>query len=499
MVFLAVIHKCTIIGCWRIQDPRFGQVATWVTIVKPPRDGGTTEQERIDPVTSWRQALISIANDVESLFDNLRYGLADRLGEPGKIQIIAYNGYGSRSRLRFTGRVLEDKGVTPALDNDSLWRNLLNTYRRMESDEIRFARLRVRYQDYVAEVSADEEGFFEVEVPVTRPLDPGRLWETVDLELISPKPSKQDGPVTARAEVLVPPANARFVVISDIDDTIVQTDATHLIKMARNVFMGNARTRLPFPGVAGLYRALFAGSSGEEWNPLFYVSSSPWNLYDLLVDFFRLQNIPIGPVLFLRNWGINYNEILPVRNSEYKISVIRQLLNFYEDLPFILIGDSGQEDPEIYASVVKEFPNRILATYIRNVSRKLSRTEEINNLAREMIDAGATLILADNTVEIAEHALEMGWIHPDRMPEILGEKDKDEAPPSPLEKVLGQDLDEPPTAVVEPEGRRETEELKQAIDEGALDDMVKDAGKDQSDRPPTVRIDPKHGHEDQDK
>ena len=69
--------------------------------------------------------------------------------------------------------------------------------------------------------------------------------------------------------------------------------------------------RLPFPGVAAFLRALYAGAGGGERNPLFYVSSSPWNIYDLLSEFFSLNDIPIGPVLFLRDWGLTDVELVP--------------------------------------------------------------------------------------------------------------------------------------------------------------------------------------------
>ena len=89
---------------------------------------------------------------------------------------------------------------------------------------------------------------------------------------------------------------------------------------------------------------------------MFYVSSSPWNLYDLLSDFFNLQNIPIGPVLFLRDWGLSDQGFLPTRNRSYKLGYIKEIIETFNDLPFILIGDSGQEDPEIYTEVVSLYP-----------------------------------------------------------------------------------------------------------------------------------------------
>ncbi|RPJ38633.1 MAG: DUF2183 domain-containing protein, partial [Chloroflexi bacterium] len=264
-------------------------------------------------MSDWKEVLNHFTADAERRMDELRYRMHYQLGGLGPVKIVTYRGYGSPERLYLRGRVLEDKRIPEAEKNDKLWDNLLNTYKRLESDEVPNARLVARFQGAEQEITADEEGFFEVWIQPTRPLVKDRLWHAVEIELIDPIPDVQRlDPVKASGEVLVPPDTARFVVISDIDDTIVRSDATHMVKMARNVFLGNAHTRLPFPGVAGLYRALFNGVNGKEMNPMFYVSSSPWNLYDLLAQFFNLHDIPVGPVLFLRDWGLTDEEMLPL-------------------------------------------------------------------------------------------------------------------------------------------------------------------------------------------
>ncbi|HJW91757.1 MAG TPA: phosphatase domain-containing protein, partial [Anaerolineales bacterium] len=209
-------------------------------------------------------------------------------------------------------------------------------------------------------------------------------------------------------------------------------------RMARNVFLSNARTRLPFKGVAAFYRALLLGRQGRELNPLFYVSSSPWNLYDLLSEFFQLHDIPLGPMLFLRDWGLSREELLPLGHRDYKLRAIESILELAPGLPFILIGDSGQEDPEIYHAVVQKYPQRILAIYIRDVSRDLKRPEAIRALAKEVVAAGSRLILAEDTLPMAEHAAAQGWIDPQALPEIYEEKRKDEAATGPLERALGE-------------------------------------------------------------
>jgi len=250
--------------------------------------------------------------------------------------------------------------------------------------------------------------------------------------------------------VLVPSARARLGVISDMDDTVLQSEITSFIRAARLMLLENARTRLPFPGVAAFYRALERGGRGDESNPIFYVSSSPWNLHDVIADFLDAQEIPVGPML-LRDWDIGRDMM---RTRDYKRSQIREILATYPALPFILVGDSGQEDPEIYGSLVNDHPGRILAIYIRNVSLHPERSESIRRLAATVAAAGSTLLLADDTLTAARHAAAHGWISEAALAEIGSEKRADEGTTGTKVETPGVEPKSAPTVVVDPDVKR---------------------------------------------
>ena len=162
-------------------------------------------------------------------------------------------------------------------------------------------------------------------------------------------------PHTTPLEVRVAGRDARFGILSDIDDTILETGVQRVVRMIRQTLAGSALTRSPFPGAAELYRDLAAGS-----NPVFYVSSSPWNLHAFLVAFLRHHGFPLGPVLLRDLLGT-------AAGREQKAGRIREILDLHPQLPFVLIGDSAEKDPEIYADIVRAYPGRILAVYIREV------------------------------------------------------------------------------------------------------------------------------------
>src|SRR5690606_31256459 len=147
---------------------------------------------------------------------------------------------------------------------------------------------------------------------------------------------KQKTPVTALNRIYVSSDNVRFGIISDIDDTIVPTGTARLWEMIKTTLFGNAHSRIPFPGVSAFYQALGKGPSGIENNPFFYVSSSPWNLYDFLMEFLEIHGIPHGP-LMLRDIGLSREHLISGSHSEHKITQIKRILGITGNIPFILI------------------------------------------------------------------------------------------------------------------------------------------------------------------
>jgi phosphatidate phosphatase APP1 len=274
--------------------------------------------------------------------------------------------------------------------------------RRFFSSEVPHARVRASHGGYEIEVTADEEGFFDVVFELAEPLRDETDWHPVQIEVAWPR---SKGGVRATGRVLVP-AGARFGVVSDLDDTVVHSSATDLLRMARITLLSNAHTRLPFEGVTAFYQALQRGLSGDEFNPIFYVSNGPWNLYDMIEDLLDVHGIPAGP-LFLRDWS-------PTKlreRGEHKLGVIRTLLQTYPDLPFVLIGDSGERDPEIYHQIVHEHPERILAIYIRDVT-PADRDAEVHKISKELQDLGVEMLLTPATAEAAGHAEGLGLVPP---------------------------------------------------------------------------------------
>ncbi len=373
-------------------------------------------------MSSAKKSIFRLASSLEDRFDEFKFRLWRRLNLNDPIHIVPYRSYGTHDRLYVKGRVLENKNIAAATDKDTILNNILNMYKRFETDEIPGARINVHFETKNHDVITDKEGYFVVNLIPTRPVYAENLWHQVQLRIMD-APVPFDADAVAHAEVLIPPTDAEYGIISDLDDTVVKTGATDLLAMSRTVFLSNSRTRLPFAGVSEFYKSLQLGRNGKRNNPFFYVSSSPWNLYDLLKDFLDLNRIPEGPLL-LRDFGLEKSGPAGTDHMGHKFKEIKQILETYPELQFVLIGDSGQEDARIYSEVVKEFPGRILAIYIRDV-QVAERKHITLELSQQLTQHKVEMILVNDTVEAADHAAKSGLIYTEAIPAIEEDKAED--------------------------------------------------------------------------
>jgi phosphatidate phosphatase APP1 len=378
----------------------------------------------------------------------------------GEMVLQPYRGYGTQDEVFLIGRAFRQPG---GASSDGLWGDLRDLGRRFLRRSIADAPLIARFCGAEQSLRTDRDGYFRVRLEPAEPPPAGRRWHAIELEL------RGCPGVRASGEIFVPPADCRYVVISDIDDTIIETGVANKALMLWRLFMQGAEGRIAFAGVAALLRALHRGASGDDVNPMLYVSRGPWSMYEVLDAFFNLHLIPVGPLLFLREWGMTFESPLPRRAKGHKLALIRNMLALYRDLPFVLIGDSGQRDPEIYAQIVREHPGRVLAIYIRNVSREAARRRAIEDLAVQVIEAGSSLLLASDSLAMARHAAEHGLIAREALADVAGEK------------ILQDEPETMPTREVEAPSAHETEE---AVRHGALADAL-DQGEAS---PPNVEV-----------
>ena len=157
---------------------------------------------------------------------------------------------------------------------------------------------------------------------------------------------------------LLPPHGVS--IISDIDDTLKHSYVACKRTLLTNTFLRPFET---IPGMSALF---------QDWSArhaaIHYISSSPWQLYDHLQKHLAAEGFPAG-TFHLRAFRLRdhlLRRLLMVRRSG-KAAVIRNLIKTFPERQFILVGDSGEHDPEIYGSLARRFPDQIAAILIRQL------------------------------------------------------------------------------------------------------------------------------------
>jgi phosphatidate phosphatase APP1 len=352
----------------------------------------------------------------------LKFRIKKSIGLLGKPVIQPYYGYGNQTEVYVHGRIIEDNVLSKPIHKYRIWDNAIAMYKRYVSDSIPNANINVKFNGQQKKVCSNSIGYFDATFQLDKPVD--KDWLTVDFQLMDHIVDGQKN-VKASGHVMISERNSQFGIISDVDDTILISKATKFIKKLRLLLLKNAHTRLPFEGVAALYHALQRGKTGNYYNPIFYVSSSSWKLYDLLIEFCDVRGIPKGP-FFLRNSRFDQFKFISSIHLDHKLHQIEKIMSMYPDLKFILIGDSGQKDPEIYYQVVKDFPGRVEAVFIRDISKE-KREKEIKDIAEKLFrDAGVELFYIETTTQAAKFALSKGYICRDCIKDIIREKIEDE-------------------------------------------------------------------------
>ncbi len=288
---------------------------------------------------SLKTRLARALHPIERAVDRIKYRAAKNpVIEP-------YLGYATADRLVLRGRVLSAVHRDSARHDQSRWINLKQMLLLFATDEVTGITVTAGGVDGVT----DEEGYFTLLLP--RPDVAG--WHSVEAHL----PDHPKTQVTLQA--LVPDPGAAFGVISDIDDTVLETGAFSLARNLWTSLTGNALTRHVFPDAVALIDRLHDGR-----NPVYYVSSSPWNLFRFLIAIFDRHRLLRGP-MFLRDLGLSETQFITGTHGGHKGSSIDAILGANPKLSFVLIGDTGQEDAHVYLDAHRRHPGRIRTVILR--------------------------------------------------------------------------------------------------------------------------------------
>ncbi|HEY3451391.1 MAG TPA: phosphatase domain-containing protein [Myxococcales bacterium] len=220
--------------------------------------------------------------------------------------------------------------------------------RRLASVTWGGAAIEVGFQGQARQVVSDKDGLFEASFPASQaspfPLGASTAKATA-------------GTAAGEGQVQIVADEAPFLVVSDFDDTVAVTNVQNKGEMLKTALLGDESSTPPVEGMAAFYACLAQAAPAPGFA---FVSGSPVEFGPRLQGFLTKHAFPFA-ALHLRVLG-------PKTMSGYKEPHLRALLSRFPQR-FVLVGDSGEADPEVYATILKEFPGRVAAVYIHDVGR----------------------------------------------------------------------------------------------------------------------------------
>ncbi|HSN62485.1 MAG TPA: phosphatase domain-containing protein [Ferruginibacter sp.] len=317
--------------------------------------------------------------------------------------VKVYHGYGHTHNLVVYGHVLRGKPFIRSRYSSNILTNIRHLVKIFFVNPMPGVRVRLLCGNQQVETVTSFDGFFKFEWQSATEIEAG--WHPVLVQMLNNR-----GEISATGEgKFFVPHSTQYAFISDIDDTVLISHSATIFKRLRVMFTKNPRSRKAFADVVKHYHLLsIAHTEPSVPNPFFYVSSSEWNLYDDLKEFFRHNGLPEG--VYLLNEIKKWYQLFKTGKTKHHGKLIRvaRIMDAFPLQQFVLLGDNSQSDPEIYVSIAKKYPGKIYAIYIRNIdtNNQIAAEQLLNSIPDKKIH---TCLFKDNE-EAIQHSKAIGLV-----------------------------------------------------------------------------------------
>ncbi|NQX13677.1 DUF2183 domain-containing protein [Microbacteriaceae bacterium VKM Ac-2855] len=301
-----------------------------------------------NPVAAQAAEVLHRAARIEDRIHEFRVRRAVRRGYVSRV--IPYTGYGTTTQLRVLARVLYTR-PTPEGEEPPRPVEGVRGWRSFTSVFVSDVAVTIEADGQRHEVVADRGGVVDADIPVS--LTPG--WHTISISTAESE--------SVEAPVFIVAPDSRIGIVSDIDDTVMVTALPRPFVAAWNTFVLDEHARMPTPGMAVF---LDRFSSQHPGSPVIYLSTGAWNVAPALTRFLSRNLYPSGALL-LTDWGPTHDRFFR-SGREHKEQNLRRLVAEFPDVRWLLVGDDGQHDEEIYSTFAAEYPQHVAAIAIRQLS-----------------------------------------------------------------------------------------------------------------------------------
>jgi phosphatidate phosphatase APP1 len=346
-------------------------------------------------------------SDLEDRWVQHRHDSRMEEGTLRGVRLVVHRGWVAQGSAHVHVRVVESAKLPDEGSRIPYWNVLNANLRRHAVLPFPGVTVRAHLGAAAGEAVTDRHGYASISIELDRPLHPG--WHEVSALTLSEEEGVEQFSDTGR--VLQPATDARFAVVSDIDDTVIRTGLDEGMTALRRTLFRDAHTRRAVPGMASLYRGLQRGVANTrgKYPPepaFFYLSTGTWSFYEMLTQFLQLRGYPRGP-LFLTDWGPS-ERYLRRSGVAHKKAALARLRAGYPDTPLVLIGDSGQNDPDTYLEFARANLDAVRWILIMQAGdSSAARTAELREQAPGLRAEGIPFTVAGTALEAAEVAHEM--------------------------------------------------------------------------------------------
>ncbi|MFD2519093.1 App1 family protein [Salinimicrobium flavum] len=268
---------------------------------------------------------------------------------------------------------------------------------------IKNAEITLHFKDLEIKTRTLNDGYFRFSIPYNEYLDSGWHQYTVTCQIYGKG-------IVARGELLKP-FKSKLGIISDIDDTFLISHTHNIFKKLYVILTRNINSREVFGDVVPHYQALSRAGQEEEgkFNSFFYVSSSEWNLYQFILQFARMHELPKA-VIKLKKIKTGLADFLFTGRGghDHKFIKIKDIISFYPQLKYVLMGDDSQQDPYLYERICKVFPVNVKAVYIRQTTRR--RKSKVKEVLKNLEEMGVETCYFSNSGEAISHSKKIGIV-----------------------------------------------------------------------------------------
>jgi len=273
-----------------------------------------------------------------------------------KDNIVIYHAYGNNHYMIVQGRMERERDFKSVSNDDGWIRNLWRRAKQVKADDIESADINLSINHESFKTKGDDEGYFSFNVQTKQRLNMG--YQKIILQIAGNKHLHEANATIIDTTPLVG-------IISDFDDTLIISEVTDKISLGINTMFKNYKQRILVPTMIERFTKVLSQNPKGTPSTLFILTGSPQQLFTPIEKFLNYHHFPKHTLILKKAHGDNQDPLTD--QFAYKTQKIERLIKLYPNMKWVMFGDSGEKDAEVYKAMQEKYPHKVMRYYIRDV------------------------------------------------------------------------------------------------------------------------------------